>query len=92
MLGHSEIAARLFLGTTQVLEFFDKIKRERLARRGLSSGKKRRTQDDRHVTESLENSLGLRIGLYGLMALFAGWLVTTVPDGTFEGRVWLAGR
>lgn len=90
MLGHSEIAARLFLGTTQVLEFFDKIKRERLARRGLSSGKKRRTQDDRHVTESLENSLGLRIGLYGLMALFAGWLVTTVPDGTFEGRV-LAG-
>ena len=72
------------------MEFFDKIKRERLARRGLSSGKKRRTQEDRHVTESLENSPGLRIGLYGALALVAGWLVTTVPGGTFEGQM-LAG-
>lgn len=69
------------------MEFFDKIKRERLARRGLSSGKKRRTQEDRHVTESLENSLGVRLGLYGLLALVAGWLVTTVPGGTFEGEL-----
>lgn len=72
------------------MEFFDKIKRERLARRGLSSGKKRRTQEDRHVTESLESSLGLRIGLYGVLALIAGWLVTTVPGGTFQGEL-LAG-
>ncbi|MGJ8723715.1 MAG: HDIG domain-containing metalloprotein [Roseibacillus sp.] len=73
--------------TKPILEFFDKIKRERLARRGLSSGKKRRTQEDRHVTESLESSLGLRIGLYGVLALIAGWLVTTVPGGTFEGEM-----
>ncbi len=72
------------------MEFFDKIKRERLARRGLSSGKKRRTQEDRHVTESLENSMGVRIGLYGLLALVAGWLVTTVSGGTFESEL-LAG-
>lgn len=72
---------------TLILEFFDKIKRERLARRGLSSGKKRRTQEDRHVSESLENSLGLRVGFYGVMLLLTGWLVTTVPGGTFEGRI-----
>ena len=76
--------------TTPILEFFDKIKRERLARRGLSSGKKRRTQEDRHVTESLESSLGVRVGLYAILAILAGWLVTTVPGGTFEGRM-LAG-
>ena len=76
--------------TTLILELFDKIKRERLARRGLSSGKKRRTQEDRHVTDSLENSLWVRVGLYGLLALVAGWLVTTVPGGTFEGEL-LAG-
>ena len=39
------------------------------------------------MTESLESSLGLRIGLYGLLALAAGWLVTTVPGGTFEGAL-----
>lgn len=69
------------------MELFDKIKRERLARRGLSSGKKRRTQEDRHVTESLESSFGVRLGLYGVLALIAGWLVTTVPGGTFEGEL-----
>ena len=73
-----------------ILEFFDKIKRERLARRGLSSGKKRRTQEDRHVTESLENSFGIRLALYGALTLVAGWLVTTVPGGTFQGEL-LAG-
>ncbi|GHC67468.1 HDIG domain-containing metalloprotein [Roseibacillus persicicus] len=73
--------------TGTILEFFDKIKRERLARRGLSSGKKRRTQEDRHVTESLESSLGVRLGLYALLAIFAGWLVTTVPGGSFEGHI-----
>lgn len=69
------------------MEFFDKIKRERLARRGLSSGKKRRTQEDKHVSESLESSFGVRLGLYGILALVAGWLVTTVPGGTFEGEL-----
>ena len=72
------------------MEFFDKIKRERLARRGLSSGKKRRTQEDRHVTESLENSMGVRVGLYSLVAFVAGWLVVTAPQGSFEGKI-LAG-
>ena len=42
------------------------------------------------MTESLESSLGVRIGLYGVLALVAGWLVTTVPGGTFEGEI-LAG-
>ena len=70
-----------------ILEFFDKIKRERLARRGLSSGKKRRTQDDRYVTESLESSHGVRLAMYGGMWLIVGWLVTFAPGGTFEGKM-----
>ncbi len=69
------------------MEFFDKIKRERLARRGLSSGKKRRTQDDRYVTESLESSHGVRLAMYGGMWLIVGWLVTFAPGGTFEGKM-----
>ena len=90
ILGRVGAVLGRFEPTLQILEFFDKIKRERLARRGLSSGKKRRKQEDRHVTESLENSIGVRVGLYGLLALVAGWLVTTSPGGTFEGAL-LAG-
>ena len=42
------------------------------------------------MTESLENSFGIRLALYGALTLVAGWLVTTVPGGTFQGEL-LAG-
>ena len=34
--------------------------------------------------------MGVRVALYTLVALVAGWLVVTSPDGTFEGQI-LAG-
>lgn len=83
---HQRAVAGRSDSTRDILEFFDRIKRERLARRGLSSGKKRRTQEDRHVTESLESSLWLRIVMYFLMASLAAWVVTTIPGGSFEGK------
>ena len=74
-------------GNTLILEFFDRIKRERLARRGLSSGKKRRTQDDNELSESLENSFWVRAILYGFFALIAGVTVTGVPGGVFANNI-----
>lgn len=66
-----------------ILEFFDRIKRERLARRGLSSGKKRRTQEDRHVTEMLEANLNVRILIYFVLTAIASYLVVSSPGGSF---------
>ena len=63
------------------MEFFDRIKRERLARRGLSSGKKRRTQDDSHFTELLESTVWVRIALYALLAGATCWLAATSNGG-----------
>lgn len=72
------------LGITHfILEFFDKIKRERLARRGLSSGKKRRTQEDRHITEMLETNPNVRILIYILLTALASYLVVSSPGGSF---------
>lgn len=72
------------LGLTDfILEFFDRIKRERLARRGLSSGKKRRTQEDRHVTEMLETNPHVRILIYLILTALACYLVVSAPGGSF---------
>ncbi|MDP0489751.1 MAG: HDIG domain-containing protein [Verrucomicrobiota bacterium JB023] len=69
------------------MEFFDRIKRERLARRGLSSGKKRRRQDQGGLAETIEGSLWVRVVLYALCGVVAGLLVTQSPGASFEGRI-----
>ena len=55
--------------------FIDAIKRWKLAQKGMSSGKKRRTKGDRSVVGSMERSLGLRIFLYLLFVVFSSILV-----------------
>ncbi|MEM9079994.1 MAG: HDIG domain-containing metalloprotein [Verrucomicrobiota bacterium] len=76
--------------TKSVVEFFDRIKRERLARRGLSSGRKRRKQDDKAVSESLESSEWVRFSIYGVFVVVGWLLVAGAPGGSFDGE-FLAG-
>lgn len=50
---------------------FDFIKRRRLTQQGLSSGKRRRTQADGSMVDSLDRSMVLRYSIYGgFMAIF----------------------
>ncbi|GAA5496915.1 hypothetical protein Rhal01_03103 [Rubritalea halochordaticola] len=59
--------------------FIDAIKRWRLAQKGMSSGKKRRTQE-RAVAGSIDRSLGVRILLYVIFIVTSAALVYQVPS------------
>jgi len=54
--------------------FIDSIKRWRLARKGMSSGKKRRTHGQWTLTGSMDRSVSLRLFLY-LLFIIAGCLL-----------------
>lgn len=61
---------------------FDSIKRRRLTQKGLSSGKKRRTQSDGSVVDSLDRSAVLRFSIYGGFAAIFSLLVLVATRGT----------
>jgi cyclic-di-AMP phosphodiesterase PgpH len=60
---------------------FDILKRRQLAHKGMSSGKKRRTQGERAVVGSIDRSLFFRVLLYLLFVVLSSVLVFTSVDG-----------
>lgn len=72
--------------------FIDAFKRWRLARKGLSSGKKRRVQNDDSVSVSLDRSPWVRFSLYLMFCVAAGALVMRgLADEAGDGEVPLSG-
>jgi len=62
--------------------FLDAIKRWRLARLGLSSGKKRRVHSENPVIQALEESLWVKLSLYITFAVASSVLVLKSSAGT----------
>ena len=62
--------------------FLDAIKRWRLARQGLSSGKKRRVHSENAVVQALEDSFWVKAALYATFAVSSAVLVLKASDGT----------
>jgi putative nucleotidyltransferase with HDIG domain len=62
--------------------FLDAFKRWRLARQGLSSGKKRRIHSENPVIQALEDSFWVKIALYSIVAAGVTVLVYNSADGT----------
>ncbi|MCX8495313.1 MAG: HDIG domain-containing protein [Akkermansiaceae bacterium] len=62
--------------------FFDAIKRWRLTREGLSSGRKRRVHSENRVIQILEDSLWVKLALYAGFALGCGLLILKSSTGT----------
>lgn len=62
--------------------FLDAIKRWRLARQGLSSGKKRRVHSENPIIQALEDSLWVKISLYATFAVGTAVLVLKASAGT----------
>jgi len=62
--------------------FVDAIKRWRLARQGLSSGKKRRVHSESPVIAALESSLIVKCALYGFFSILLGSMVLNSEPGT----------
>ncbi len=62
--------------------FLDAIKRWRLARKGLSSGKKRRVHHENPVIQALEDSFWLKVALYATFAVGSAVLVLKASPGT----------
>ncbi len=62
--------------------FLDAIKRWRLARQGLSSGKKRRVHSENAVVQALEDSFWVKLALYISFAVGMAALVLRSAPGT----------
>lgn len=60
---------------------FDILKRRQLTQKGMSSGKKRRTQGERAVVGSIDRSVFFRVLLYLLFVVFSSVLVFTSVNG-----------
>ena len=54
----------VFKRITHIVELFGTFKRRQLAQKGMSSGKKRRTQGERIVAGSMDRSMSCRVLLY----------------------------
>jgi cyclic-di-AMP phosphodiesterase PgpH len=73
--------------------FLDAIKRWRLARQGLSSGKKRRVHSENRFVQVLEDSLLVKIALYAIFVVGTGVLIlksspnTAFPDSSMNGAI-----
>ena len=70
--------------TTQItaVGFLDAIKRWRLAREGLSSGKKRRVHSENPVIQALEDSIWVKFSLYAIFVVGSAVLVLKASAGT----------
>ncbi len=62
--------------------FLDAIKRWRLARQGLSSGKKRRVHSENPVIQALEDSFWVKLALYATFAVGTAVLILKASVGT----------
>ena len=58
----------------------DSIKRRQLAQKGMSSGKKRRTQGERAVVGSMDRSIFLRVSLYLVFVVASSVLVFSIAN------------
>ena len=67
--------------------FLNALKRWRLARQGLSSGKKRRVHSENPVIQALEESFWVKLSLYATFVAATAVLVIQAPiDSTFYGN------
>ena len=73
------------MNQTYPVGLFDSIRRRRLTQKGLSSGKKRRTQADGPVAITLDRSTVLRYSMYGAFALLVAILVFNFSNQSGEG-------
>lgn len=73
------------MNQTYPVGLFDSIRRRRLTQKGLSSGKKRRTQADGPVAITLDRSTILRYSMYGAFALLVAILVFNFSNQSGEG-------
>ena len=64
---------------------FDSIRRWRLTQKGLSSGKRRRTQADGPVASTLDRSSALRYSIYGAFAVVVSGLVLNYAKSMEQG-------
>jgi cyclic-di-AMP phosphodiesterase PgpH len=71
--------------------FVDAIKRWRLARQGLSSGKKRRVYSENAVVQALEDSFWVKLSLYATFAVGIAVLVLKSSEATAFAEVPLRG-
>ena len=69
---------------------FDAIKRWRLARQGLSSGKKRRVHTENAAIQSLELSRWVRFSLYAIFIVGSAMLIlrASFHQSGFEANPW----
>ena len=68
--------------STTAVGFLDAIKRWRLARQGLSSGKKRRVHSENPVVQALEDSIWVKLTFYITFAVGSSILVLKAAPGT----------
>lgn len=77
-----------------IVGFIDAIKRWRLARQGLSSGKKRRVHSESLMVATLETSIWVKLSLYGFFSILIGAMVlnsetdTVFADRQFQGALF----
>ena len=69
------------------MELFDSIRRRRLTQKGLSSGKKRRTQADGPVAVSLDRSNIVRYSVYALFVVCAALLAFDHAETSGENGI-----
>jgi cyclic-di-AMP phosphodiesterase PgpH len=67
--------------------FLDAIKRWRLAREGLSSGKKRRVHSENPFIQALEESGLVKISLYAMFVVACAAIVLRAADGTTSSSI-----
>ncbi|MCH2064355.1 MAG: HDIG domain-containing protein [Roseibacillus sp.] len=67
------------------MELLDSIRRRRLTQKGLSSGKKRRTQTDGPVAIRLDRSTVIRYSVYVVFALFVSVMAFNFANGRVDG-------
>ncbi|MBK1814335.1 HDIG domain-containing protein [Luteolibacter yonseiensis] len=73
--------------------FVDAIKRWRLARQGLSSGKKRRVHSENPMVQALEDSFWVKLSLYATFVVGTAALVlNSSPDTAFGQDILKGGR
>lgn len=78
----SDVGIRLINRLMIAVGFLDAIKRWRLARQGLSSGKKRRVHSENPVVQALEDSVWVKFALYAVFSVGCSVLVWRAADGT----------
>lgn len=77
----NRVAAPVSTDRITAVGLLDAIKRWRLARQGLSSGKKRRVYCENAVVQALEDSFLVKLALYAAFVVCLAVLILNAPEG-----------